>query len=1066
MSSQPTQKIPRIPASGPRPLSPAQRRLWILDQLDREDISSNRPLAFRLAGLLDIQALETSLAEITRRHEILRSVFPGTDGEAVQVVSPVEPWHLSTIDLKSVPLPERDAEARRIALCEAQKKFDLAKGPLVRGVLLRLQATDHVLLLLMHHIVFDGWSESILMQELRDLYEAISNNRPPPQVDLPIQYSDFALWQQRRLDQGELEAPLRYWKNQLHGLSPLLLPTDYPRPQLLDSRGARHIFHVPLALTEALKELSLQRQATLFMTLLTAFQSLLSRYSGQNDLAVGVPVAGRTLRETEKLIGCFINMLVFRSAFSGDSSFIEALGKTRQVALDAYANQDIPFEKLVEELQPERLLNRWPLCQAMFNFRNMPAVPIGIAGTLRIERFTFDTGISAGLDLVLEATGTAEGLVCAFSYPRALYRAETIERMAGHFSVLLGGLVAAPEQRVAMLPILTAAERHQLLTQWNHTKRDYPLDQCIHELFEAQVQKTPDNLSVICAAQKLSYRELNSRANQLSHLLVELGVGPDSLIGICMERSIEMVIAVLAILKAGGAYLPLDPGYPKERLDFMLQDATVGVILTQQRLLGRLPEFSGVLFCLDEDPDFIATQSDKNLAPRENSENLAYVIYTSGSTGTPKGVSIPHRALVNNIYAVAEHYAMGSTDRRSQFASISFDVFAAELFTPLVVGACVVLGPDPWFASFADFSRFVDEAQLTVMSLPTAIWHEWVTLLDRSEVQLPATLRLVIVGTEQALADRFNIWQRLAGKRPRWCNAYGPTEATITTTIFDANANDCELQTVPIGRPIANTQVYLLDLHLNPVPIGVPGELYIGGSGLARGYLHRPDLTAERFVPNPFAGEAGHRLYKTGDLGRYREDGNIEFLGRMDDQVKIRGYRIEIGEVEAVLSQHPAVHAVAVLVREEQPGEKRLVAYVAADREALAISELRGFSRKKLPEHMVPAVFVILQQLPINPNGKIDRHLLSSLVYQEAESPGTFVAPRTAVERELVAIWAEVFGLEEVGVRDDFFDLGGHSLTAIRVINRIRDRLLVELPVRTVFDKPTIEDLALEITQV
>jgi amino acid adenylation domain-containing protein len=885
-------------------------------------------------------------------------------------------------------------------------------------------------------------------------------------VDLPIQYSDFALWQQRRLDQGELEAPLRYWKNQLHGLSPLLLPTDYPRPQLLDSRGARHIFRLPLALTEALKELSGQRQATLFMTLLTAFQSLLSRYSGQNDLAVGVPVAGRTLRETEKLIGCFINMLVFRSAFSGESSFIEALGKTRQVALDAYANQDIPFEKLVEELQPERRLNRWPLCQAMFNFRNMPAVPIGIAGTLRIERFTFETGISAGLDLVLEATGTAEGLVCAFSYPRALYRAETIERMAGHFSVLLGGLVAAPEQRVAMLPILTAAERHQLLTQWNHTKRDYPLDQCVHELFEAQVQKTPDNLSVICAAQKLSYRELNSRANQLSHLLVELGVGPDSLIGICMERSIEMVIAVLAILKAGGAYLPLDPGYPKERLDFMLQDATVGVILTQQRLLGRLPEFSGALFCLDEDPDFIATQSDKNLAHRENSDNLAYVIYTSGSTGTPKGVSIPHRALVNNIYAVAEHYAMGSTDRHSQFASISFDVFAAELFTPLVVGACVVLGPDPWFASFAEFSRFVDEAQLTVMSLPTAIWHEWVTLLERSEVQLPATLRLVIVGTEQALADRFNIWQRLAEKRPRWCNAYGPTEATITTTIFDANANDCELQTVPIGRPIANTQVYLLDLHLNPVPIGVPGELYIGGSGLARGYLHRPELTAERFVPSPFAGEAGQRLYKTGDLGRYREDGNIEFLGRMDDQVKIRGYRIEIGEVEAILSQHPAVNAVAVLVREEQRGEKRLVAYVAADREALAISELRGFSRKKLPDHMVPAVFVILQQLPINPNGKIDRQLLSSLVYPEAESPGTFVAPRTAVERELAAIWAEVFGLEEVGVRDDFFDLGGHSLTAIRVINRIRDRLLVELPVRTVFDKPTIEDLALEITQV
>ena len=910
------------------PLSFAQQRLWFLDQLEPGSPFYNIPQAIRMSGAFNLQALHKSLEAIVARHESLRTTFKMADGSAVQVVAPTLNVALPMTDLSELPEVEREAEARRLATEEAQQPFDLARGPLIRASLLRLQAEEYVLLLNMHHIISDGWSMGVFVRELTALYEAFSQSQPSPLPELPIQYADFAVWQREWLADGVLERQLSYWKEQLTGAPAVLeLPTDRPRPAVQSYRGAHRSIALSRESTEKLKELSQREGATLFMTLLAAFQVLLMRYTSQEDIVVGSPIAGRTRAETENLIGFFINTLVLRADLSGDPTFRELLGRVREVTFGAYEHQDVPFEKLVEELQPERSLSRNPLFQVMFSLLNTPQRNLELSG-LTMRPLTADSGTTQ-FDVALTIIEGEKGLWGSLGYSMDLFDAATVTRMVGHFQTLLEGIAADPDQRLSALPILTEAERQQLLMEWNDTQADYPRGQCIHELFEAQVEHTPDAVAVVFEGKQLSYRELNRRANLLAHHLQKLGVGPEGRVGIMVERSLEMVVGLLGILKAGGAYVPLDPAYPHERLSFMLEDAQAPVLLTQEQLARNLPPHEATVVRLDADWEMIARGSAGNPVSGVEAENLAYVIYTSGSTGKPKGVMIPHRALVSHCTAAAEYYALQSNDRVLQFASISFDVAAEEIFPYWLSGATVVLRPDEVATSITNFLRFVEQERLSVVDLPAAFWHQWVSELTESEAPLPSTLRLVIVGNEKVLPERLATWQKIIGDRVRWINAYGPTEATITTTTYEPTGwREEQSNSVPIGRPLANKQVYILDRHLQLVPIGIPGELYIGGDTLARGYLNRPELTSERFIAHRFGAEAEARLYQTGDVARYLADGNIEFLGRHDHQVKVRGFRIELGEIEALLSKHPGVRETVVTAREDVNGDRRLVAYV------------------------------------------------------------------------------------------------------------------------------------------
>ncbi len=911
------------------PLSFAQQRLWFLDQLEPGSPLYNVPQAIRMSGALNPQALQKSLETIVARHESLRTTFMMVDGSPVQVVAPNLKMALPVTDLSGLPEDEREAESRRLSTEEARQPFDLEHGPLIRAGLLRLQAEEHVLLLNMHHIISDGWSTGVFVRELRALYEAFSQDKPSPLPELPIQYADFAVWQREWLAGEVLERQLSYWKGQLTGAPAVIdLPTDRPRPAVQSYRGAHQSMRLSRELTEKLKELSQREGATLFMTLLAAFQTLLMRYTSQEDIVIGSPIAGRNRAETENLIGFFINTLVLRTDLSGDPTFRELLGRVKELTFGAYEHQDVPFEKLVEELQPERSLSRNPLFQVMFTLLNAPGQSLELPG-LTLRPLPADSGTSQ-FDVALAMYDGEEGLRGAFGYITDLFDAATVARMVRHFHTLLESIVANPDQHLSALPMLTEAERQQLLVEWNDTQADYPKGRCIHDLFEAQVERTPDAVAVVFEGEQLSYRELNRRANLLAHHLQKLGVGPEVRVGMMLERSLEMLVGLLGVLKAGGAYVPLDPAYPQERISFMLEDAEAPVLLTQARLAGSLPPHGAEVVRLDADWDMIARGSAENPVSDAQAENLAYVIYTSGSTGQPKGVMIPHRALVSHCTVAAKHYALQSHDRILQFASISFDVAAEEIFPYWLTGAAVVIRPDEVAASITDFLSFAEKEKLSVIDLPAAFWHQWVSELSGTEAPLPSTLRLVIVGNEKVLPERLATWQKTFGGRVRWINAYGPTEATITTTTYEPVGwrKDQTVSSVPIGRPLANKQVYILDRHLQPVPIGVSGELYIGGETLARGYLNRPELTAERFIPHPFSTEMGARMYKTGDLARYLADGNIEFLGRRDYQVKIRGFRIELGEIEAMLAKHPGVHEAVVEARENESGDQRLVAYV------------------------------------------------------------------------------------------------------------------------------------------
>ncbi|MEW5958866.1 MAG: amino acid adenylation domain-containing protein, partial [Chloroflexota bacterium] len=1031
------------------------RRLWFLDRLEPAgSIAYNEHTAVRLTGLLNVAALEQSLNEIVRRHESLRTSLAEIDGALCQVIRPTMSLPLPLVDLSSLSEQDRAVELKRQVVEAARQPFNLSQGPLLRARLLRLTPTEHVLHIVIHHIIYDRWSQSLLRRELLALYQAFSAGRPSPLPELPIQYGDYAVWQQAWLQGQVLEEQLAYWKKQLGGKLPALdLPADRPRPPVQTFNGGYQKFTLSQALTQALRELSHRENVTLYMTLIAAFKTLLHRYTGQEDILIGSPIANRTRVEVEQLVGFFVNTLVLRTDFSGDPTFQTLLKRVSQMAFAAYAHQDLPFEKLVEELQPERDLSRHPIFQVLFVLKNLPERDLPNPPGLTVERFEIEHR-TAKFDLSLYVDEDGPEIKAFFEYNTDLFEAATIERMIGHFQTLLEGIVADPGRPLSTLPLLTGAERPQLLVAWNDTRTDYPQTHCLHQLFEAQVDRTPDATAVLFEEDRLTYQQLDHKANQLAHHLRALGVGPETLVGIYMDRSVEMMVGLLGILKAGGAYVPLDPAFPPERIGFMLSDSQAALLLTQQHLVSNLPGPAANILCLDTDwPEIAATAltAEKNgerPAGGAKPDNLAYVIYTSGSTGKPKGVQIPHQAAVNFLTSMAQEPGLTPDDVLLAVTTLSFDIALLELFLPLIRGAQVVIASRAIAADGQQLQACLDRTGATVLQATPATYR----LLLEAGWQGHSRLKILCGGEAlpQDLARRL-----LACGASLW-NMYGPTETTVWSAVHRIEPQD---DPISIGRPIANTEIYILDKHLRPVPVGITGELHIGGHGLARGYLNRPELTAEKFIQHPFSHDPAARIYKTGDLARYLPNGAIECLGRLDHQVKVRGYRIELGEIEVLLRQHPVIEEAVVVVRELTPGEKRLAAYLIAA-QPLSTPELRSFLRDKLPEYMIPSIFVFLEALPLTPNGKVDRKALPAPHQAEPKRSDALLAPRDTLEFQISRIWAEVLGRKSIGVQDNFFEVGGHSLLAVRLFNQIEQLTGQRLPLATLFQAPTIEQLA------
>ncbi len=1030
------------------PTSFAQQRLWLLDQLNPQAAAYNMPTALRLIGDLDIEALEQSLSEIVRRHEILRTTFRAVDDEPMQVIAPARAVRLPITDLRELEPGARAQEERRLINEEAWTPFDLSCGPLLRTRLFRTGTAEHVLVIVQHHITNDGWSKEVFMRELIIAYEAFSEGCEPELPELPIQYADFAQWQ-RELLQGEtLEQELEYWRSQLADLPGSELPTDRRRPPIQTFAGATESFTIAPELSNALKNLSKRERATLFATLLTAFKVLTARYCGQEDIVVGTPSTNRTRAEFEPLIGFFVNTLVIRTKLDADPTFREALRRVRQTVLGALEHQDLPFDRLVHELAPTRNVNQTPFFQVMFalaeahsktrRMADLQMVPIEIK-----DRF-------AKFDLLLEVTDERDTLRGSLNYNVDLFDAATIRRMAGHFCTLLAGIVANPEARLSELPLLDDAERQQILVDWNDTGREYPATNiCLHELIEKQVERTPDAVALIFEEEPLTYRELNRRANRLAHRLRQLGVGPEAIVGVFAERSLEMVTGLIATLKAGGAYLPLDPTYPADRLAFMLGDAKPAVVLMQRRLAAQLPAHDKKVVFLEDD---LAGESDTNPPNRTQPENLAYVLYTSGSTGQPKGVLIEQRAIVNQLLWRIEQYGLDSRDVFLQKTTFTFDVSVWELLLPPMLGARMVLLRPGAEKEPLELAAAIKRNQVTVIHFVPSMLTVFLESLEAKRSL--GTLRRCFCGGESLTPELTKRFFDQFGDRTELHNLYGPTETAIDVTFYPVSSPE---DTIPIGRPVANTSIYLLDRNKRPVPIGVAGELCIGGVQVARGYLNRPELTAERFIANPF--KAGERLYRSGDLARWRADGNIEYLGRMDHQVKVRGFRIELGEIEAALLGDGGVAQTAVLVREDHPGEKRLIGYVVpAIAQSIDPAALRAHLNKSLPNYMVPVAIVVLEKLPLNANGKLDRKALPAPDLSTASK--NYVAPRNELEEQLVKVWQEVLGVQPIGVTDDFFTLGGHSLLALRVVSRSNALSGKQLSLSAIFEAKTIAQLA------
>jgi amino acid adenylation domain-containing protein len=1040
------------------PLSAGQRRMWFLDQLEH-GVHYNENFNLRLKGALDIAVLERTLQEILRRHEAMRASFVVRDGQPVQRILPIEPLRLPVTDLRGIPEVDRQTEAERLAVGEARRPFDLAAGPLWRFALLRLAEDECILLVTAHHIATDGWSFGVFLKEFRLHYEAFRAGEPSPLSDPLIQYADYASWQSEWLNSEAAQQQLSYWTRHLSGAAPLLeLPTDRPRPPVPTFRGVRHQLTLPKPLTAALRDLSQHQGVTLFMTLLAAFQALISRYTGGDDIVVGTPIANRTLPEMEGLIGYFINTLVLRSDLSGDPAFVDLLQQVRQTTLRGYENQELPLEKLVDAMRPQRTQSYAPLFQVLFILQNIKAkweLP-----QLSVSPFRIDNG-TAKFDLTLTLLDRTEGVAGWIEYATDLFDAARIERMAGHFLTMLEGIVSNPNERVSRLPLLPESEKRQLCVEGSQRLADFPQGQSIHHLLEEHVERMPGKLAL--AGPSLTqaspspvtwtYAELNQRANALASYLQALGVGPEVLVAVCMERTVEMVVGLLAVLKAGGAYVPLDPAYPAERIAFILEETRAPVVLTQQSIGANLPSSDAQVVCLDDPNLPVEIQELEGVSFRSSSKppdpsHLAYVIYTSGSTGKPKGVEISHGAVVNFLNSMRAVPGMKAQDTLLSVTTLSFDIFGLEIWLPLTTGAKVVIVSEGIARDGRELAALMRRSEATVMQATPATWR----MLLESGWEGQAGLKILCGGE----AWPTHLADQLLPKCAELWNMYGPTETTIWSAVEAVEKG----KPVVIGHPIANTQFYVVDKHLQPVPVGVAGELLIGGDGLARGYWKRLELTAEKFIANPFSADSESRLYRTGDLVRYRTDGTLEFLGRMDFQVKIRGLRVELGEIEEALRQHPAVHEAVVMAREDTPEDKRLVAYVVlAEKLVGTTAELRDFLKVKLPDYMVPAAWVVLPVLPLTPNGKLDRKGLPAPV-ADAYSHRGYEAPQGETETLLAGLWEEVLKLERVGRHDNFFELGGHSLLATQLISRIRAVLGVDVALRSLFETTTVAGFA------
>lgn len=1060
------QAIGRCPEDAPNLLSFAQRRLWFLAQWEPDDPSYNIRSALRLVGDLDIEALSQAFNEIIRRHRVLKTIYPAMaeteEGEPVQLCHPNPSLALPVIDLTACPPDEREGEVHRLAIAEVHRPFNLTCDIPIRTTLLHLDEKEHVLLLTVHHIATDEWSWHILIEELMAFYQAFRDGKPVFLPDLRIQYADFAWWQRNWLSQSQvLDKQVAYWKKQLAGIPAVLeLPTDRPHPPIRTHNGANHTFHLSPSLTHSVRELAQQAGVTPYMFLLMAFQVLLHRYSNQNDIVVGSPIAGRNRSEIEGLIGFFVNTLVFRTNLAGNPRVCDLLQQVRETTLAAYEHQDIPFEKLVEEVQPERNLSHTPLFQVLFNYHNAPHTTLELPD-LHVERVAIESS-TAKFDLSLAMIETGQGIRGTMNYNADIFNPDTIQRMAAHFEMLLTGIVANPAQRLADLPLLTPAEEAQVRA-WHVTEADYPPIPCVQQLIESQVEKSPTAVAATFEGSTYTYQELNQRANQLARHLQSLGVGPDVRVGLFVERSLDILVGMLGTLKAGGAYVPIDPIYPPDRIRFMLEDIQAPVLLTQAHLFPNLPDLGDIqVICLDSDWEAIAHHPTDNLPVNIHPANLMYLLFTSGSTGRPKGVAVEHRNFLNYIQGLLPRLGISSPLNYAIVSTFAADLGSTNVFGALCSGGQVHIisyerAADP--PALADYFR---RHRIDVMKLVPSHF-EALQAFAGPEVFTPRHT-LIFAGE----ACPWNTISQVRTVRPDCLihNHYGPTETVVSAMNYPLPADlpINEAATVPLGRPFANVRAYVLDSRMRFVPVGIPGELYLGGPGVTRGYLNRPERTAENFLPDPFTTEPGARLYRTGDRVRYLRDGNVEFLGRVDQQIKIRGYRVEPGEIEALIAAYPAVQDVVVTLREDQPGDKRLVAYLVlhpGHDEALVITPLRDLLREQLPSYMVPTAFVALDKIPLNPNGKVDRRALPAPENGRIGSKAELVAPRTQLEADIAAIWAELLGIEQVSIDDNFFDLGGESFKAIRVVRRIG----ADVCVMDLFKCPTVRQLAEHLAQ-
>ena len=1044
------------------PLSYSQKYLWFLWQLSPQRHNYNVSFSVRIYSLVDITIWQQVFQALRERHPLLRSTFPKLGQQPIQQLHQHQDLDFLQIDASSWS----EEELNKKVVAAHRYPFNLETEPVMRVRWFTCSEQDHIMLLTIHHIALDGWSCNLVAKELPQLYQAQLNGIEASLPPLQYSYQDYVSWQRELIEGEEGEQLWNYWQQKLSRELPVLnLPTDRPRPPIQTDNGGSYPFKLSEKLTGQLKELAQTEGATLYMTLLAAFQVLLYRYTGQEDILVGSPMSGRSKVEFASIVGYFVDSVVMRADFSGNLSFRDFLSQVRQTVRGAIAHQDYPFALLVEKLQVESDSSRAPLFQAGFVLKKFPEsqdVPNWFFSSektlmnwegLEVEPFVLEQYESQS-DLFLEMFEEDSSLVGLLRYNADLFDEPTIARMADHFQNLLEGIVNDPQQRVTALPLMTEVEREQILVEWNNTKTDYPNDKCIHQLFEEQVENNPNAIAVVFEEQKLTYSQLNSKANQLAHYLQKLGVVPETLVGICVERSVEMVVGLLAILKAGGAYVPLDPNYPTSRLKYMVEDAQLSIILTQEKWQNHLLDTKASVICLDTDEEIINQQSQQIPENQVTANQLAYVIYTSGSTGQPKGVTIPHQGLLNLVFWHQRTFEVKSSDKASQIAGVGFDASVWEIWPYLSAGACLHLVNSEIRLSPEALRNWLISEQITISFVPTPLLENLCSL----EWPAQTKLRTVLTG-----GDKLHKYPSVALPF-RVFNNYGPTENTVVTTSGLVVSGQEGSTLPPIGKPISNTKVYILDKNFQPVPIGVAGEIHIGGNSLATGYHNRPQLTAEKFITNPFDKSQATKLYKTGDLARYIPDGNIEFIGRIDQQVKIRGFRIEIGEIEALVSQYPDVKENVVIAQSVPAGDKRLVVYIVPKQESTQdtslIPQIRQFLKQKLPEYMIPAAFVLLDAFPLTPNGKIDRRALPVPDTVPSGISTAYVTPQTETEQLLAKIWQEVLQVEKVGIHDNFFELGGHSLLTIKVHTKLQKIYAQDISIVKLFQHPNISEFS------